>query len=122
MRQDILIQVNKEKGFDFISSPLPEAKDAFIIFDEAYEGNDVDAFYLGESTNQISFIPSLQLTAISKQFEQTIAAKRKTERFRSDVLMFFPYFSQTEKKKEGVVWKELPKTIRTCLITPSQLK
>jgi hypothetical protein len=26
-----------------------EAKDAFIIFDEAYEGNDVDAFYLGES-------------------------------------------------------------------------
>jgi len=25
-----------------------EAKDAFIIFDEAYEGNDVDAFYLGD--------------------------------------------------------------------------
>merc|ERR1712126_412830 len=24
-----------------------EAKDAFIIFDEAYEGNDVDAFYVG---------------------------------------------------------------------------
>merc|ERR1739848_25505 len=26
-----------------------EAKDAFIIFDEAYEGNDVDAFYVGDS-------------------------------------------------------------------------
>merc|ERR1712055_479841 len=25
-----------------------EAKDAFIIFDEAYEGNDVDAFYLAD--------------------------------------------------------------------------
>jgi len=25
-----------------------EAKDAFIIFDEMYEGNDVDAFYLGD--------------------------------------------------------------------------
>merc|ERR1712243_382147 len=25
-----------------------EAQDAFIIFDEAYEGNDVDAFYLGD--------------------------------------------------------------------------
>merc|ERR1712142_1069140 len=25
-----------------------EAKDAFIIFDEAYEGEDVDAFYLGD--------------------------------------------------------------------------
>lgn len=25
-----------------------EAKDAFIIFDEAYEGNDIDAFYLGD--------------------------------------------------------------------------
>merc|ERR1712142_643063 len=25
-----------------------EAKDAFIIFDEAYEGNDVDAFYVGD--------------------------------------------------------------------------
>jgi Ca2+-binding EF-hand superfamily protein len=27
---------------------IVEAKDAFIIFDEAYEGNDVDAFYLGD--------------------------------------------------------------------------
>merc|ERR1712243_200627 len=27
---------------------LSEAQDAFIIFDEAYEGNDVDAFYLGD--------------------------------------------------------------------------
>jgi len=25
-----------------------EAKDAFIIFDEAYEGEDIDAFYLGD--------------------------------------------------------------------------
>merc|ERR1712042_239227 len=24
------------------------AKDAFIIFDKAYEGNDVDAFYVGD--------------------------------------------------------------------------
>merc|ERR1712002_739889 len=27
---------------------MGEAQDAFIIFDEAYEGNDVDAFYLGD--------------------------------------------------------------------------
>jgi len=27
---------------------MGEAKDAFVIFDEAYEGNDVDAFYLGD--------------------------------------------------------------------------
>merc|ERR1712212_180150 len=27
---------------------MAEAKDAFIIFGEAYEGNDVDAFYLGD--------------------------------------------------------------------------
>ena len=26
---------------------MGEAQDAFIIFDEAYEGADVDAFYLG---------------------------------------------------------------------------
>merc|ERR1711990_694251 len=27
---------------------MSEAQDAFIIFDEAYEGADVDAFYLGD--------------------------------------------------------------------------
>ena len=27
---------------------MGEAQDAFIIFDEAYEGADVDAFYLGK--------------------------------------------------------------------------
>merc|ERR1712035_247748 len=27
---------------------MSEAQDAFIIFDEAYEGNDVDAFYMGD--------------------------------------------------------------------------
>merc|ERR1712002_582874 len=27
---------------------MDEAKDAFVIFDEAYEGTDVDAFYLGD--------------------------------------------------------------------------
>merc|ERR1712198_13201 len=36
----------------FAKPPQPpkmsEAQDAFIIFDEAYEGNDVDAFYLGD--------------------------------------------------------------------------
>merc|ERR1711937_385900 len=29
------------------TSKMSEAQDAFIIFDEAYEGNDVDAFYFG---------------------------------------------------------------------------
>merc|ERR1711915_459157 len=33
---------------DLISFTMGEAKDAFVIFDEAYEGNDVDAFYLGD--------------------------------------------------------------------------
>merc|ERR1712198_706604 len=34
----------------FFSSKMSEAdaKDAFIIFDEAYEGNDVDCHYLGD--------------------------------------------------------------------------
>merc|ERR1712189_139110 len=33
---------------DLITFTMGEAKDAFVIFDEAYEGNDVDAFYLGD--------------------------------------------------------------------------
>merc|ERR1712168_1319225 len=33
---------------DLLSQIMGEAKDAFVIFDEAYEGNDVDAFYLGD--------------------------------------------------------------------------
>ena len=32
---------------------MGEAQDAFIIFDEAYEGNDVDAFYLGKFHSSI---------------------------------------------------------------------
>ena len=32
---------------------MSEAQDAFIIFDEAYEGTDVDAFYLGESRHDL---------------------------------------------------------------------
>merc|ERR1712055_489115 len=32
----------------FAFCKMGEAQDAFIIFDEAYEGNDVDAFYLGD--------------------------------------------------------------------------
>merc|ERR1711970_823092 len=47
--------------------PEAEAKDAFIIFDEAYEGNDVDAFYVGDIlralgcnvTNAADFLPIL---------------------------------------------------------------
>merc|ERR1712136_584907 len=35
-------------SFDLIYTIMGEAKDAFVIFDEAYEGNDVDAFYLGD--------------------------------------------------------------------------
>merc|ERR1711920_482730 len=35
-------------GVDLISFTMGEAKDAFVIFDEAYEGDDVDAFYLGD--------------------------------------------------------------------------
>ena len=38
---------------------LSDAKDAFIIFDEAYEGNDVDAFYLGKKAEKNSIIHSL---------------------------------------------------------------
>merc|ERR1712142_951282 len=38
-----------EPRFFFSSKmSLADAKDAFIIFDEAYEGNDVDCHYLGD--------------------------------------------------------------------------
>merc|ERR1712112_80299 len=34
--------------FQHLKFKMSEAQDAFIIFDEAYEGADVDAFYLGD--------------------------------------------------------------------------
>merc|ERR1712149_149825 len=41
-------QENFFLSFDLFCIIMGEAKDAFVIFDEAYEGNDVDAFYLGD--------------------------------------------------------------------------
>merc|ERR1712121_207660 len=37
-----------EEIFSSFKMSEADAKDAFIIFDEAYEGNDVDTFYLGD--------------------------------------------------------------------------
>merc|ERR1739838_792992 len=36
------------RSFFTSTMSLADAKDAFIIFDEAYEGNDVDCFYMGD--------------------------------------------------------------------------
>merc|ERR1712149_63053 len=41
-------QENFFLSFDLFCIIMGEAKDAFVIFDEAYEGNDVNAFYLGD--------------------------------------------------------------------------
>merc|ERR1719209_1933197 len=46
---------------------MGEAQDAFIIFDEAYEGNDVDAFYLGDILRALGAI----LTAVKADTSST---------------------------------------------------
>merc|ERR1711962_85181 len=43
--ENVLLSFGPHQGRKIMGS---DAKDAFIIFDEAYEGNDVDAFYLGD--------------------------------------------------------------------------
>jgi len=42
------VQSNSETAKMPTSQQTTEAKDAFIIFDENYEGDNVDAFYLGD--------------------------------------------------------------------------
>merc|ERR1711915_388724 len=59
--ENVLLSFGPHQGRKIMGS---EAKDAFIIFDEAYEGNDVDAFYLGEK--RISFGDFLPLLATVK--------------------------------------------------------
>merc|ERR1712002_654675 len=39
---------SQKKTTSTVKMSEAEAKDAFIIFDEAYEGNDVDGFYVGD--------------------------------------------------------------------------
>merc|ERR1711942_53741 len=46
-RDSFVFLISEEKHFVAKMSEA-DAKDAFIIFDEAYEGNDVDAFYMGD--------------------------------------------------------------------------
>merc|ERR1711942_464189 len=46
-RDSFVFLISEEKHFVAKMSEA-DAKDAFIIFDEAYEGNDVDTFYLGD--------------------------------------------------------------------------
>ena len=48
-----------------------EAKDAFIIFDEAYEGNDVDAFYLGKW--QLGVLKNTGLYIKKKTFKNSVS-------------------------------------------------
>merc|ERR1739845_257252 len=44
----IFLSTSRRRKQRQIKMSESEAKDAFIIFDEAYEGNDVDAFYVGD--------------------------------------------------------------------------
>merc|ERR1712212_53725 len=45
---DSQLEKKKSQLHHILKMSETEAKDAFIIFDEAYEGNDVDAVYLGD--------------------------------------------------------------------------
>merc|ERR1712215_132317 len=44
----IFLSTSRRRKQRQIKMSEAEAKDAFIIFDEAYEGNDVDGFYVGD--------------------------------------------------------------------------
>merc|ERR1719309_1517041 len=44
----IFLSTSRRRKQRQIKMSEAKAKDAFIIFDEAYEGNDVDGFYVGD--------------------------------------------------------------------------
>jgi len=54
-----------------------EAKDAFIIFDENYEGNDVDAFYLGDILRALG-VNITNAKCVEKGMSDALGAKRIT--------------------------------------------
>merc|ERR1712136_474744 len=54
-----------------------EAKDAFIIFDENYEGNDVDALYLGDILRALS-VNITNAKCVEKGMSDALGVKRIT--------------------------------------------
>jgi len=54
-----------------------EAKDAFIIFDEAYEGEDIDAFYLGDVLRALG-CNCTNASVIANGGEENLGVKRIT--------------------------------------------
>merc|ERR1712055_87671 len=50
-----LLCIFLQKPLSSLKMSEAEAQDAFIIFDEAYEGADVDAFYLGDILRALGF-------------------------------------------------------------------
>merc|ERR1711931_380394 len=54
-----------------------EAKDAFIIFDESYEGNDVDAHYLADILRAVGCNVS-NAAAVSHGWTEAVGEKRIT--------------------------------------------
>merc|ERR1711872_241080 len=54
-----------------------EAQDAFIIFDEAYEGADIDAFYLGDVLRALG-CNCTNATVIANGGQESIGVKRIT--------------------------------------------
>jgi len=52
-----------------------EAKDAFIIFDEAYEGEDIDAFYLGDVLRALG-CNCTNATVLANGGEESLGVKR----------------------------------------------
>merc|ERR1711970_211754 len=54
-----------------------EAKDAFIIFDESYEGNDVDAHYLADILRAVGCNVS-NAAAVSHGWTESVGEKRIT--------------------------------------------
>merc|ERR1712168_904327 len=53
-----------------------EAQDAFIIFDEAYEGKDVDAFYLADILRAVGYLANASATSHGKT--EALGEKRIT--------------------------------------------
>merc|ERR1712002_311083 len=61
-----------------------DAKDAFIIFDEAYEGNDVDCMYMGDILRALGC--NVTNAKVLEVGAQLISAKRE-----SPLKNFFPF-------------------------------
>merc|ERR1712212_1313896 len=75
---DSQLQKKKSQLHHILKMSETEAKDAFIIFDEAYEGNDVDAVYLGDILRALG----CNVTKKSSRSRRNRRLGREAHRFR----------------------------------------